>query len=217
MLVFSVYDKSVCFGQKHTKKVYAKEGSIMKAEKTIKYKDLRSGETYTRTSFVDLQFDDEDGYLFWNRKSHVKTFLDIPLPDVFSWSEKGRLGELRKFILKDTQFLAYRSGNVIKPLDEVKVGKSLGMSARQARAFVNKSVKHGVIKRITDGERKFLIFNPLYGMKAKRLSLTVYLLFQDELSGYVPRWVKERFSKQATEVKSSDVGKPVQESAKVGT
>ena len=169
------------------------------AVKEIKYIDKETGETYIKKSFVDLQFTD-DGYLFWNRKNNIKTFLDIPLPKQFSWAEKGRIEELKHYILRDNQFLVHRSGNLIKPLTTENMMRILGMSERQCKALIRKMKTLNVIKEIKFGDLTYFAFNPLYGLKEKRLSLNVYLFFQDDLKDVLPKWVVQKFVSQANEI-----------------
>ncbi len=177
---------------------------MSKAEKTVRYVNLKTGEAYEKKSFVDIQFDDEEGYLLWRRKAHVRTFLDMPLPDGFTWSERGRLGELKHYILKDSQFLAYRSGNRAKPFDIGKISKVLGMSSRQGRAFLKKAIAYGVLKTVTDGDSTLIAYNPIYGMRAKRLTIATYMLFRKELEHVLPEWVKRKFAEQADHMGKRD-------------
>ena len=172
---------------------------VNRALKTTQYTDIQTGETFEKKQYVDLQFN-EDGYLFWNRKSNIKTFTRIPLPKQFSWSERGRIDELKHYILKDNQFLAYRSGNNIKPVDVEEMMRILEFSERQCKALIRKMKKFNVIKEIKFGESVYFAFNPLYGFKERRLSLNVYLFFQEELKTELPKWVVEKFVSQANEI-----------------
>lgn len=169
--------------------------------KNTSYIDPNTGETFTKKSMVDKQFDSEEGYLFWNRKQHVKIFADRKLPDMFTWSEKGRIDELKRFMLKNNQLLVYRSGNVLKPLSIHDIGRVLEMSDRQARALVNKCKKHCIIKEIEIDGIVYFAFNPVYGLKSKRISLMMYLIFQEQLRTELPRWVVDKFAEQAEELK----------------
>ena len=73
-----------------------------KAVKLTRYVNTETGEYYDKRQYVDLQFN-EDGYLFWNRKGNVKTFLDCRLPKEFTWTERGRIEELKHYIEVATQ------------------------------------------------------------------------------------------------------------------
>jgi hypothetical protein len=150
--------------------------------------------------FIDLQFDDS-GYLWWSKKANVKTFVDKPLPECFSWSERGRIHELKHYMLKDNQFLVYRSNNVIRPLTIIEMGKILGMSQRQCSALIKKMKVEKIIKEIAFNGYKYFAFNPLYGFKGKRLNLTVFMFFQDELMEVLPKWVIDKFSEVAVELR----------------
>lgn len=172
-----------------------------KALKKTRYINVSTGEVvHELSSFVDMQFN-EEGYLFWNRKNAVKTFLDMPLPDVFGWAEKGRIGELRHFILKDNQFLVYRSGNKLKPVDIAEMCRIFKVCARKCKAFVKKMKQYRILKEVFVDDIRYFAFNPIYGLKEKRLSLHVFLIFQQELEEVLPPWVIERFAVQANELR----------------
>ena len=177
-------------------------GGVMaqKAKKVTRYINPETGEFSERFKWVDMQFDDE-GYLFWNRKANIKTFIEVPLPAELTWAEKGRIHELKHYILKDNQFLVYRSGNTIKPITDVEMGKILGMSERQCRSLVKKMKDLKIIREISFDGFVYFVFNPMYGFKEKRLSLNVYLFFQDELRKILPEWVIKKFSESAIELR----------------
>lgn len=169
------------------------------ALKVVRYTDQETGETFEKKSYVDLQFT-EGGYLFWNRKGSIKTFIEHPIPKQFSWAEKGRIEELKHYILRDNQFLVHRSGNTIKPLTIANMMKVLDMSERQCKALVNKMKSYNIIKEVKFGELTYFAFNPLYGLKDKRMTLNVYLFFQDDLKNVLPKWVIDKFVSQANEI-----------------
>jgi predicted DNA-binding transcriptional regulator len=169
--------------------------------KEIKYTNAASGEIYSHKSRVDMQFDEQDGYLFWSRKQHVKTFTDRKLPGEFTWAEKGRLSELKHYMLKKDQLLVYRSGNVLKPIAIHDVARLFDMSDRQAKALIAKSKKHSIIKELEIDGVAYYAYNPIYALKSKRISLMVYLIFQNELKKELPPWVVKRFAEQAEELK----------------
>ena len=173
-----------------------------KALKVTQYINRDTGEYFDKRQYVDLQFNN-DGYLFWNRKGNVKTFIEYPLPNEFTWAEKGRIDELKHYILKDNQFLVYRSGNAIKPIGTKEMIKILGMSERQCKLLIKKMKTFNIIKEVKFNEYIYFAFNPLYGFKERRLSLNVYLFFQDELKQVLPKWVVEKFVGEAEELKPS--------------
>jgi hypothetical protein len=171
-----------------------------KAQKLVRYIDRRTGETKDRVQFIDLQFDD-DGYLWWSKKTSVKTFVDMPLPKCFTWSERGRIHELKHYMLKDNQFLVYRSDKVIKPITVVEMCKILGISQRQCGVLIKKMKAEKIIKEISFNGSIYFAFNPIYGFKGKRLNLTVFMFFQNELMEALPNWVIDKFSETAVELR----------------
>lgn len=167
-----------------------------RAIKLTQYINPETGEIYEKKQYVDMQFN-EDGYLFWNRKSNVKTFIEHPLPKDFTWTEKGRINELKHYILRENQFLVFRSGNNIKPIGVKEMMRILDMSERQCKALIKKMKKYNIIKEVKFDGLTYFAFNPLYGFKGKRLNLNVYLFFQDELKKVLPNWVIEKFAGEA--------------------
>ena len=173
-----------------------------KALKLTRYINRENGDYYDKMQYVDLQFND-DGYLFWNRKGNIKTFIEYPLPKQFSWAERGRVEELKHYILKDNQFLVHRSGNTIKPIEIKEMMKILGMTERQCKSLIKKMKSFNIIKEVKIDTLTYFAFNPLYGFKGKRLCLNVYLFFQEELKQVIPKWAVEKFVGEAEEIKPS--------------
>jgi len=173
----------------------------MRAIKKTSYINTETGQCFDKQRFVDMQFDDENGYLFWNQKSHVKTFLDSPLPKDFTWAERGRIEELKHYMLQDSQLLVYRSNNCIKPLTVKHFCRILDMSERQCGALIKKMKQAGIIKEVKTNGLTYFAFNPVYGLKAKRISLLMFLWFQEELKKTLPEWAIHKFLEQAKELK----------------
>jgi len=167
--------------------------------KTVNYKNLQTGETNEYSQRFDLQFN-EKGYLFWTKANGSRSFDNYPYPKEFTWAEKGRIGELTNYILKENQFLAYRSGNSLKPMTRVEIGRLLDISERQCKSLVNKMKKHKIIKEVSFAGSVYFSFSPIYALKGNRLSITVYLFFQEELVELLDPWVINRFACQAQEL-----------------
>lgn len=171
-----------------------------KALKTVVYTNLQTGESLEKKSLIDTQFND-NGYLFRSNSQSIKSFFDIPLPAELSWSEKGRLMELRHYILRDNQLLVYRSHGMIKPLDIQEISRILQTSERQSKSLLERAAQYGVIREIQFNGLRYFMYNPIYAFKGKRLSITVYIVFQDELKTLLPPWVVSKFLAQAREIK----------------
>lgn len=172
----------------------------MKTEKITTYINGNK-EIFTKHQYIDMQFDNEDGYLFWNKKSSVKTFIESNLPDIFNWEEKGRIHELKNYMLQDSQLLVYRGNRCIKPLTIKELCPILKLSERFCKLFIKKLKDNSVIKEIEIDRIKYFAFNPIYGLKTKRISLTLFVLFQEELEKVLPKWVINKFIEQSTEIK----------------
>jgi hypothetical protein len=151
-----------------------------------------------RRTFADALFDEDEGYVFQSKKPYVKTFFDTPLPKEFTWSEKGKLSQLKFSILSDNQLLVYRgNNNIIKPYGTREFEKMWGVHERQTQNLIKKAKEYKVLKEISIDGIKYFAFNPLYGTKGKRLTVTAYLIFQNELREVLPGWVIAKFADQA--------------------
>jgi len=166
-----------------------------KIEKRVIYTDAKMNETYEKISYVNSMVD-ENGYRFWNNKLSVKIFIEQPLPSAFIWSEKGRINELRHYILEDNQLLVYRRNRKPYPITNKEISNIFKLSISQTSRIVNKMKQYNIIKTVKVNNTKYFAFNPIYGLKAKKLPLTVYLWFEKELEPYISGYAKNRIIKQ---------------------
>ncbi len=169
--------------------------------KRVNYIDTLSGETYTNETYVDKRFDNQDGYLPSGKRKHFTVFDDYPLPKEIAWADRGRTDSLKYFILNENQMLAYKSNGVIKPLGIEQIAKHLDINERAAYRLIKTLKKYKVLKEIQLNGVSFFMFSPLYAFRGKRISLFVYIAFQDELKDLVPSWAKQKFLEQAKEIK----------------
>jgi hypothetical protein len=172
-----------------------------KIEKLVRYTDVETGELSEKKSWVDIVFSDTEGYLARSKKSGVKTYIDKPLPSEFTRSEKGRIAELRHHLLKDNQFLYHRSRKGIKPAEIDDIEQIFKLSRKRALHLIGKMKLHGVIKEVIIDKVKYFTFNPMYGLKGKRISLTTFWIFQKELVKELPVLIIKKFYQQAESVK----------------
>lgn len=172
----------------------------MKALKEIKYINPQTGEVAVKKTYADLAFDYEKGFLFWVKRNSLRTFIDEPIPSAFSLLDKGRLTELRQYIIKDSQRLGYKSNGIIKPLTIQKLSRIIQASERQTRAFLKKCKRYSLIKEILADDVTWYVFNPIYGIRSKRLTIDTYIMFQEELRHRLPEWAVNKFLEQAKEL-----------------
>lgn len=175
--------------------------SAKKVLKRTRYENQHTGEIFDKKMLVEPLFDEEKGYLFKNKTHAIRQFLDRPFPSSLSWSEQGRLGLLKHYMLSDNQFLVHRSSSAMKPISMKDICKIVNMSDRQSRTFIKKAKEAGVLKEVVFDGLTYYAFNPIYALKARRVSLTLFVLFQDELKQALPPWVVAKFLEQANELK----------------
>lgn len=143
-------------------------------------------------------FDDDNGYLFWLNKEHIKSFKGFGLPEILSETETARVYRLSLVTHKNSNLICYRSGNVIKPMGVDKIAAYLNISQRQAAGFLRKMIGWRIIGRVRvqiggTYETQYYI-NPIYFFNGKWLNYNLYFIFKKDLDGILPEWVKMRFN-----------------------
>ncbi len=124
------------------------------------------------------------------------------MPKDFTWAERGRIDELRYYIIKENQLLGYRSG-IIKPLGIKEMAKIFNAGERQIKDLVKKMKKNNILKEVSINGIAWYAFNPLYGLKGKRITYTIFTIFQEELTSVLPIKVVNTFILQAEEIKDN--------------
>ena len=159
-----------------------------------------TGEYSEKQKFVDCIFS-RKGYILKYNNDFVKLFLDQGLPPECSLIDCGRFYRLLRYIIGENQLLGYRSDK-IKPLTIEKMSNIFQCSDRQTRRFLKQMKDYKVIKEVSINDTKWYAVNPLYGLKSKYLSLTAFIIFQDELVKVLPGWVINKFMQEAREFES---------------
>ena len=160
--------------------------------------NLETGEiTYSQEKKVDMQFSERKGFLYKPRENYVKRFLDSSLPEGLSWVDQGKLARLQIHIIGSSQLIGRRSGGRFVPLGIQDMSKIFRCKERSTYYTIQNAKKFKVLKEVTIAGVCWYAFNPLYGLKDKRISLETYLIFQEELSDMLPDWVKRNFMQQA--------------------
>lgn len=157
-----------------------------------------TGEYREKTSFVDNLFS-KKGYILDCNKDYIKLFFDKGLPENCTLTDCGKFYKIIRYIVGENQLLGYRSGK-IKPLSIEKMSELFGCTERQTRKFIKKMKDIKVIKEVSINDTKWYAVNPLYALKSKYLSLTTFIIFQDELVSILPIWVIDSFMKEAQEI-----------------
>ena len=139
-----------------------------------------------------IQRYNERGFLYRNRSSYLKDFPDKPYPDELTWAEKGQLGRLQCEVKAD-QLLVYKSHNVIKPHTATTIARLLGIKERRAYQLLKKCKQLGVIGEVKIDGEKYYMLNPIYKLYGNRISLTTFLVFQEQLMRELPQWAIDTF------------------------
>lgn len=165
------------------------------------YYDQKSGEVFCeKKQYVNPAFNEEKGYLFWNRKDSSKTFKEIHFPDKMSWEDIGRLTVLTKYIFSNTNMLGYRGNGCVKPYGVTKIAEIIKLSEQRTGRYLSKLIGLGVMAKvkvtIQDKTEYQYYINPLYFFSSNYMPLNLYLLFRKQLDNYLPTWVKQKFSQQ---------------------
>lgn len=166
--------------------------------KETRYIDEDSAELVSRKEkTVGSQFNDETGYLFWNRKYSSRQFSDVPFPKELTDSEIGKYTKLAKHIWKDSNMLAYRGNGGVKPHNIKTIAKVLDISERQSERFVKKMMDLGMMAKgtfeVQETVEVHYFISPLYFFSGKRINNTLYMLFRKQLDPVFPAWVRRKF------------------------
>lgn len=153
-----------------------------------------------RTRRVPAAFDKEKGYLFWAKKGGCREFFDVPYPKEMSMKERGQMSTLAKHLWSTTNMLGYRGNGGVRAYDEGDIGKIVELKPYQARIFIRKMIRLGLMARVlvTVEGKKYTQFyvNPIYFSTSYRISLNLYLIFKEQLDRVVPDWVKKRYAEE---------------------
>ncbi len=159
---------------------------------------METGEYTVKQMYIDSLFS-KRGYVMKYNNGYIKLFLDKSLPDECSLADCGRFYRLVRYIVGDNQLLGYRTRN-IHPLTVEKMSEIFGCSERQTRRFLKDMKNYGIIKEVSINDVKWFAVNPLYALKSKYLTLTAFIIFQDELISVLPGWVISNFMQEAQEI-----------------
>lgn len=160
-------------------------------KKLVRYINEKTGE-YVEKEYKTTDYYNDNGYLYGRDKLDVRSFKDRPLPNNLSLIEKARLHELAYEIVGD-QLIGYRSGNRIKPHTIATIARKQGCSERNIRSLIKKAKEANIIREVSINGATYYMYNPLYKLAVKRISMIVYIAFQDILSKELPQWVVNNF------------------------
>lgn len=173
-------------------------GVILRQCKSIKKETIinpETGEFTEKQRYIDSLYS-RKGYVLKYNNDYIKLFLDNGLPEECSLIDCGKFYRLIRYIIGENQLLGYRSGK-IKPLTIEKMSGIFKCSDRQTRRFIKQMKDLRVIKEVCINDVKWYAVNPLYALKSKYLSLTTFVIFQDELMPILPNWVLNNFMSEA--------------------
>lgn len=169
-------------------------GVRLRQYKSIKRETIinpETGEFTEKQKYIDSLYS-KRGYVLKYNNDYIKLFLDNGLPEECSLMDCGKFYRLIRYIIGENQLLGYRSSE-IKPLTVEKMSEIFKCSDRQTRRFLKEMRNLKVIKEVCINDTKWYAVNPLYALKSKYLSLTTFIIFQDELTPVLPRWVVNSF------------------------
>lgn len=148
------------------------------------------------------RFNDE-GYLVPYNKRGSKMFADVPFPERMNDAEIGRTARLAKLMVSTSNMLGYRTGMGIKPYTENQLINLAKLSPYRGKQYISKMINIGMMQRnkriIGEIEGEEFYINPAYFFAGKRLSLSLYLLFRENLDPILSQYAKNQFWEAARE------------------
>lgn len=188
------------FCEKIASKLEEKRSNKDEVRKT--YINHETGEVTEKSVWVDRIFDYNKGYILYPQNQYIKTFQDSRLPNAFSWTERGRIHELKHYIIEQNQLLGYRSKG-FKPLNIEKMAEIFNTGERQTKELVKKMKDYSIIKEVSIDGEIWYAFNPIYGLKGKRITNTIFIIFQKELMPILPYHIINKFLGQLENVQQN--------------
>jgi hypothetical protein len=135
-----------------------------------------------------------EGYRFPSHKLGARLFDDVDFPNEMTDSDIGKMTRLSKLMVGKTNMIGYRVNKNIVGYSNNEICEVLKMSYRRGMSFIRSMIKLRVIKLING----YYYINPAYFMSTgQRLSLELFIHFQDELKTILPEWVVTEFIMQA--------------------
>lgn len=163
--------------------------------------DAVTGEiTYGKERTVDARYSDEAGFLYKHTENYIKKFNDSALPEGLSWADQGKLSRLQTYIVGDSQLLGYRKFGRLEPITVENMQEIFGCGRRRVYDTLSEAKKYHILKEVIIDGVSWYAYNPIYGLKDKRISISTYIIFQNELSDVLPDWVIHNFMVQAMQI-----------------
>jgi hypothetical protein len=141
------------------------------------------------------------GYNFKYKSAAIKTYLGIELPKCFTDNECGKMYRLSKKIYSNSNLLAKRVNDEIRPLTKDDITTIVGVHRTNFGKLWNKMLQNKILKPIKINGEEYYCFNPLYYNSTQYMPLYLFIAFQDELKEHLPEWVVKRYLDMQEEVK----------------
>lgn len=136
----------------------------------------------------------EEGYRFPSHKAGARLFRDVQLPKEINYPDKGRLYDLSQLMVGNTNLIGYKQSGRIHGYTANEICELVNLKGSRGRVFMSKMLKYKVIKKLDAG----FYMNPAYFMSTgQRLSLDLFIHFQEELIPLLPKWVVWEFLAKA--------------------
>lgn len=135
-----------------------------------------------------------EGYRFPSHKAGARLFRDVKLPKEISYQDKGRMYDLSQLMIGNTNLIGYKQDGKIYGYTDSEIGELVDLSGKRCKEFIKRMLANKVIKKLDAG----YYINPAFFMSTgQRLSLELFIHFQDELIPLLPKWVIDEFLLQA--------------------
>lgn len=138
-------------------------------------------------------FKDGRGYNFKYKSTTIKSYLGVELPECFTDNECGKIYRLSKQIYSDSNLLAKRTNNEIKPLAKDELIGIIGVHRTNFNKLWNKILRNKIIKPIQINNETYYCFNPLYFNSTTYIPLYLFIAFQEELKEHIPDWAVKKY------------------------
>lgn len=158
------------------------------------------GEVYgEREQRIFSRWHSERGYKLYHNRKSINGISDISFPVEMTPKEIGYSAMLSRYLVGESNLLGYRGAkNVWKAMSPEMMFKKLGVKKSAGYTFMKKMNRLGMIAKVTvelEGTKQVHYYmNPLYFHNGKHVPLNLYLIFQDQIDRYIPKWAQERYA-----------------------
>lgn len=113
--------------------------------------------------------------------------------------EIANISILGRYLVGNSSMIGYRGNkNTIKAMLPGKMAEVLEVSHRSVYRFIKRMMDLGMMAKVEiEVENKIhtqYYLNPLYFNDGRHIPLSCYLIFQEQIDRYIPKWAQDKYA-----------------------